>query len=56
MKVIISVIFFLLPNLLVATEIEVENWLLWYKSETQLPFSSSLTIYPPVKLYAETVN
>lgn len=53
MKAFISIIFLLFSNILTATEIDVEDWLLWYKSETQLPFSSSLTIYPPVKLYAE---
>lgn len=33
-----------------ASEINAEDWLLWYETETQMPFSSSLSIYPPVTL------
>jgi thiol-disulfide isomerase/thioredoxin len=53
MKKLIGMTLILFSNLLTATEINVENWLLWHKSQTTLPFSSSLTIYPPVKLYSE---
>ncbi|WP_339723700.1 redoxin [uncultured Paraglaciecola sp.] len=53
MKSFIGLIFILFSNILPASEINVENWLLWHQSETHLPFASSLTIYPPVNLYAE---
>tara|TARA_R110002167_G_scaffold44995_1_gene135198 strand:- start:620 stop:1522 length:903 start_codon:yes stop_codon:yes gene_type:complete len=53
MKNFIGMSILLFSNLLAATEINVENWLLWHKSETSLPFSSSMTMYPPVKLYSE---
>jgi thiol-disulfide isomerase/thioredoxin len=53
MKNFIGMSILLFSNLLTAAEINVENWLLWHKSETSLPFSSSMTTYPPVKLYSE---
>ena len=54
MKVIISLILLAFSIHLASEEIKAEDWLLWYKVETQLPFSSTLTIYPPVNLYTES--
>lgn len=53
MKVAFVLVLLLFTNYLACEEIKTEDWLLWHKVETQLPFSSALTIYPPVTLYAE---
>lgn len=53
MKIIFSVIFLMFSCFTVSKEISPTDWLLWHKVETQLPYSSALTIYPPVTLYAE---
>jgi thiol-disulfide isomerase/thioredoxin len=34
-------------------EVNPADWLVWHKVATELPYSSTLTIYPPVMLYAE---
>jgi len=54
MKAIIGIVLLIFSNYLASKEIKAEDWLLWYKVETQLPFSSALTIYPPVNLYTES--
>lgn len=54
MKTIIGLVLLIFCNCLASKEIKAEDWLLWHKVETQLPFSSALTIYPPVNLYAES--
>lgn len=53
MKAIFVLILLMFSNYLASEEIKADDWLLWHKIETQLPFSSTLTIYPPVNLYAE---
>jgi len=53
MKAIIGIVLLVFSSCLASKEIKAEDWLLWYEVETQLPFSSALTIYPPVNLYAE---
>lgn len=53
MKFILGLALTLFSSLLAAIQINEQDWLLWYKTETELPFSSSLTIYPPVNLYSE---
>ena len=53
MKVTIGLILFIFSTYLVSEEINADDWLLWHKIETQLPYSSALTIYPPVMLYSE---
>lgn len=53
MKVIIGLILLVFSNYLCSEEFKTEDWLLWYKVETRLPFYSALTIYPPVNLFSE---
>lgn len=53
MKVIIGLILLVFSSYLCSEEFKTEDWLLWYKVETQLPFYSALTTYPPVNLFSE---
>ena len=53
MKQFNILILLVFSNWLSSEEIKSEDWLLWKKKETQLPFSSATTIYPPVTLYTE---
>lgn len=53
MKTVFNLILFLFSSFSISKEINPADWLLWHKVETELPYSSTLTIYPPVMLYAE---
>ena len=44
---------FCLPCFESSANIDPNNWIEWYKVKTQLPYSSSLTLYPPVNLYVD---
>ena len=44
---------FCLPCFEGSADIDPNNWIEWYKVEAQLPYSSSLTLYPPVHLYVD---
>lgn len=53
MKGALVLVLLVFANYLACKEIKTEDWLLWHKVETDLPFSSTLSIYPPVTLYSE---
>jgi hypothetical protein len=48
--------FFCLPCFESSANIDPNNWIEWYKVKTQLPYSSSLTLYPPVHLYVDAIR
>lgn len=52
MRLFISLVLILLAGDLRAEQYTTDDWLLWQRIETQLPYSSSFTTFPPINLYA----
>jgi len=50
---IIALILLGLWNQSIAEEVNPKDWILWDQRKTELPYSSDMTIYPPVQLYSD---